>query len=86
MPCTLMPSAYGLGTIQRANFVKAYDAVSLESGMSRTPKIDRARRNTLKAASLVGAFLATSALHRRASAAPGGNNATITMFGVSWRF
>ena len=42
--------------------------------MSRTPKIDRARRNALKAASLVlGAFLATGALHRQASAAPGGN-------------
>ena len=45
--------------------------VSLEGGMSRTPKIDRARRNALKAASLVlGAFLATGALHRQASAAP----------------
>ena len=41
--------------------------------MSRTPRIDRARRNALKAASLVGAFLATAALHRQASAAPGGN-------------
>ena len=41
--------------------------------MSRTAKIDRARRNTLKAASLVGAFLATSALHSQASAAPGNN-------------
>ena len=41
--------------------------------MSRAPKIDRARRNALKAASLVGAFLATAALHRQASAAPGGN-------------
>jgi Hint domain len=51
----------------------SYDAVSWESGMSRTAKIDRARRNTLKAASLVGAFLATSALHSQASAAPGNN-------------
>ena len=41
--------------------------------MSRIPKIDRARRNALKAASLVGALLATSAPHRQASAAPGGN-------------
>ena len=41
--------------------------------MSRTAKIDRARRNALKAASLVGAFLATSALHGQATAAPGGN-------------
>ena len=42
--------------------------------MSRTPKIDRARRNALKAASLVlGALLATGALHKQASAAPGGN-------------
>jgi hypothetical protein len=42
--------------------------------MSGTPKIDRARRNALKAGSLVlGAFLAAGALHRRASAAPGGN-------------
>jgi hypothetical protein len=36
-------------------------------------KVDRARRNALKAASLVGAFLATSALHGQATAAPGGN-------------
>jgi hypothetical protein len=36
-------------------------------------KVDRARRNALKAASLLGAFLATGALHRQASAAPGGN-------------
>ena len=43
------------------------------AGLSRSQKIDRARRNTLKAASLVGAFLATAALHRQASAAPGGN-------------
>ena len=42
--------------------------------MSRTPKIDRARRNTLKAASLVfGAVLTTGALAKVASAAPGGN-------------
>ena len=41
--------------------------------MSRTPKIDRARRNALKAASLVlGALLATGAAHRQAVA--GGNN------------
>ena len=40
--------------------------------MSRTPKIDRARRNALKAASLVlGALLATGASHKRASAAQG---------------
>ena len=36
-------------------------------------KVDRARRNALKAASLVGAFLATSALYGQATAAPGGN-------------
>jgi hypothetical protein len=42
--------------------------------MSRTSSIDRARRNALKAASLVlGAVLATSGLHNVASAAPGGN-------------
>lgn len=41
--------------------------------MSKTRKIDRARRNALKAASLVGAFLVTTTLHRQASAAPGGN-------------
>ena len=41
--------------------------------MSRTPKIDRARRNALKAASLMGAFLATGALHRQA-AGQGRNN------------
>src|SRR3954467_11375059 len=52
---------------------QSHDAVSWESGMSRTAKIDRARRNALKAASLVGAFLATSALHGQATAAPGGN-------------
>jgi Hint domain len=40
--------------------------------MSRTP-INRARRNALKAATLVSAFLATSALHWQASAAPGNN-------------
>ena len=43
--------------------------------MSGIPKIDRARRNALKADSLVlGVFLAAGALNRRASAAPGGNN------------
>ncbi|GEP59487.1 Hint domain-containing protein [Reyranella soli] len=42
--------------------------------MISTPKIDRARRNTLKAASLIlGTVLATGALHSVASAAPGGN-------------
>jgi hypothetical protein len=46
----------------------------MEGGLSRSQKIDRARRNTLKAASLVlGAVLATGALHKLASAAPGGN-------------
>ena len=40
--------------------------------MSRTPKINRARRNALKAATLMGAFVAASALHGQASAA--GNN------------
>jgi Hint domain len=47
---------------------------SLEGGLNRTQKIDRARRNALKAASLVGAFLATAALHKQASARQGGNN------------
>ena len=42
--------------------------------MSRTPKVDRARRNALKAAGLVGAFLATASLHNMASAAPGNGN------------
>lgn len=37
------------------------------------PKINRARRNALRAAGLVGSFLVSSALHRPASAAPGGN-------------
>ena len=41
--------------------------------MSRTPKKDRARRNALKAATLVSAFLATTALHRQASATTGNN-------------
>lgn len=41
--------------------------------MVRTSKIDRARRNALKAAGLVGGFLATFALSRQGSAAPGGN-------------
>ena len=41
--------------------------------MATTPKFDRARRNALKAASLVGAFVATSVLHTSASASPGGN-------------
>src|SRR5882672_7913285 len=46
----------------------------MEAGLSRIQKIDRARRNTLKAASLVlGAVVATGALHKLASAAPGGN-------------
>ena len=46
----------------------------MEGGLSRIQKIDRARRNTLKAASLVlGAVVATGALHKLASAAPGGN-------------
>jgi len=41
--------------------------------MTITPKIDRARRNAVKATSLVlGAILATGALHKQASA--GGNN------------
>ncbi|HEX2884787.1 Hint domain-containing protein [Vineibacter terrae] len=39
----------------------------------RSAKVDRARRNALKAAMLVSAFLATSALHRQASADPGNN-------------
>lgn len=39
--------------------------------MTATSKIDRARRNALRAAGLVGSFLATAALHRQASAAPG---------------
>ena len=46
----------------------------MEGGLSKIQKIDRARRNTLKAASLVlGAVVATGALHKLASAAPGGN-------------
>ena len=40
--------------------------------MNRTP-INRARRNALKTASLVGAFLATSALPWQATATPGNN-------------
>ena len=36
-------------------------------------KVDRARRNALKAATLVGAFVAASALHRQAAAKPGNN-------------
>jgi hypothetical protein len=41
--------------------------------LSRIPKIDRARRNALKATGLVlGAVLATGALHRPASAGPPG--------------
>ena len=46
----------------------------MEAGLSKVQKIDRARRNALKAASLVlGAVAATGALHKLASAAPGGN-------------
>lgn len=46
----------------------------MEGELSRNRKIDRARRNTLKAASLVlGAVLATGALRKLALAAPGGN-------------
>ena len=46
----------------------------MEGGLSKIQKVDRARRNTLKAASLVfGAVVATGALHKLASAAPGGN-------------
>lgn len=41
--------------------------------MTGTSKIDRARRNALKGATLVGAFLTISVLHRSVSAAPGGN-------------
>ena len=42
----------------------------MEGGLSRSQEIDRVRRNTLKAASLVlGAVLATGALHKLASAA-----------------
>ncbi|WP_178133800.1 Hint domain-containing protein [Vineibacter terrae] len=39
----------------------------------RSAKADRARRNALKSAMLVSAFLVTSALHRQASADPGNN-------------
>jgi len=47
----------------------------LEAKLSRTPKIDRARRNALKAGSLVlGAVLATGALHKVASAGNGNGN------------
>jgi hypothetical protein len=73
MPLPVMPSAYGLEAMERSNFVERFSAIGLETELSRTPKIDRARRNVLKAASLVGAFLATSALHSQASAAPGNN-------------
>jgi hypothetical protein len=46
----------------------------MEGGLTGIQKIDRARRNALKAASLVlGAVVATGALHKLASAAPGGN-------------
>ena len=41
--------------------------------MSRTPKVDRARRNALKAAGLVGAFLATASLHTPAAGQSRGN-------------
>ena len=49
--------------------------MSLHGGrVERIQKIDRARRNTLKAAGLVlGGVVATGALHKLASAAPGGN-------------
>ena len=43
--------------------------------MTNTHKIDRARRNMVKAASVVlGAVLATGALHKQASAGQGGSN------------
>lgn len=46
----------------------------MEGGLSKIQKIDRARRNTLKAAGLVfGGVVAMGALHKLASAAPGGN-------------
>jgi hypothetical protein len=40
----------------KAKLRESCDAVSLEGGTSGTPKIGRARRNALKAASLVSAF------------------------------
>jgi hypothetical protein len=46
----------------------------MEGGMSGSPSIDRACRNALKAGGLiVGAILASGAVHNLASAAPGGN-------------
>ena len=42
--------------------------------MSRSLKVDRARRNALKAAGLMGAFLTTASIHTVASAAPGNGN------------
>lgn len=43
--------------------------------MSKSGKVDRARRNTLKAASLtLGALFASAVAHRKASATPGNGN------------
>ena len=60
--------------MQRSNFVERFNAIGLETELSRSPKIDRARRNALKAGTLMGAFVAASALHWQASAAPGNGN------------
>ena len=59
-----MPSrAHGFEAMQRSNFVERFNAIGLEAELSRSPKIDRARRNALKAGTLMGAFVAASALH-----------------------
>jgi hypothetical protein len=62
-----------LEAAQRPNFGKSCYAFSW-SRNEQNSKIDRARRNALKAGSLIaGAILASGAVHNRASAAPGGN-------------
>jgi hypothetical protein len=69
-----MLSAYGFGAMRFPTFREFTSRCPLEDGMNRVPKIDRARRNALKAGGLVlGALLTVGGLRRPASAAPGGN-------------
>jgi hypothetical protein len=55
--------------MQRLNSIKSYGGVGMEVEMRSASKIDRTRRNALRAGSLVlGALLATGFPHKRASA------------------
>ena len=73
MPCHLMRLPRDLKAMHQSHFAKCYDVVTWRQDLGKILKIDRARRNALKATTLVvGALLATSGL-MQASAAPGGN-------------